>query len=102
MSSANDTNANTEQQAAPTSGNNEGMLDGVRNQVNSTDTGSSLADLGNNASAMIGDSFNDVKNRVSSISPGDVVDNVRERIQSITNGNWNGDNGGNGQTAEQG
>lgn len=100
MTPANDNNPTViEQRAEPTPGTgNEGYTDSVKDQVNSTETGSSLADLGNNASAMIGESFNEVKNKVSSISPGEVVDGVRERIQSMTNGNGNGN--GNGDDAE--
>ncbi|BCR91939.1 uncharacterized protein ACHE_70782S [Aspergillus chevalieri] len=97
MPSAKDNNPSVIEQRAepagtvePTPGSNEGYMDSVKNQINSTETGNSLADLGNNASAMIGESFNEVKNRVSSISPGEVVDGVRERIQSMTNGNGNG------------
>lgn len=98
MTSANDNNPTViEQRAEPTPGtSNEGYADSVKDQANSTDMGSSLADLGNNASAMIGESFNEVKNRVSSISPGEVVDGVREQIQSMTNGKGNG----NGDDAE--
>ena len=102
MTSANDNNPTViEQRAEPTPGtSNEGYTDSVKDQVNSTETGNSLADLGNSASAMIGDSFNGVKNRVSSISPGDVVDGVRERIQSMTNGN--GDDEESERAAKQG
>lgn len=100
MPSANDTNPTViEQRAEPTSGTgNEGYTDSVKDQANSTDMGSSLADMGNNASAMIGESFNEVKNRVGSISPGKMVDGVRERIQSMTNGN--GDGNGDGEKSE--
>lgn len=102
MTSANDNNPTViEQRAEPTPGtSNEGYTDSVKDQVNSIETGNSLADLGNSASAMIGDSFNGVKNRVSSISPGDVVDGVRERIQSMTNGN--GDDEESERAAKQG
>lgn len=104
MTCANDNNPTViEQRAEPTPGtSNEGYTDSVKDQVNSTETGGSLADLGNNASAMIGESFNEVKNRVSSISPGEVVDGVRERIQSITNGNGNEDDAESERAAKQG
>lgn len=86
MSTTQNNNTNRSQEPEPTT-HNEGMLDSVKNQVNSTETGSSLIDLGNNTSTMAGECFSDVKNKVGSISPGEVVDGVRGRIQSITNGN---------------
>lgn len=83
-----------------TTANNERTLDPV-NQVNSTGTGSSLAELGNNVSSMAGESINGIRDKVSSISPGQVVDNVRGQIQSMTTGRQNG-NGENEETLEKG
>jgi len=104
MSSAKDNNPSViEQRAEPTPGTGkEGYIDGGKDQANTAETGSSLTDLGNNASAMIGESFNEVTNRVSSISPGEVIEGVRERIQSMTNRNGNGGNAKSEQVAKQG
>lgn len=59
---------------------NEGMIDYMKNQL--ATTGSSLADLGNKAGSIAGESVNDVKNKVGSVSPGEVYNNVRVRVQS--------------------
>lgn len=94
-------NGNNTTNKPPANANNERRLDPV-NQVNSTEMGSSLAELGNNASPMAGESINGIKDKVNSISPGEVVGNVRGQIQSITTGQQNG-NGENGEeTLEKG
>lgn len=97
----NSDNGNNTTNNPTTNANNEQRPDPV-NQVNSTDMGSSLAELGNNVSSMAGESINGIKDKVSSISPGEVVDNARGQIQSITTGQQNG-NGENGkETLEKG
>lgn len=82
----NSDNGNNTTKGSTASANNERTLDPV-NQVNSTGTPTdSLADLGNNVSSMAAESINGLKDKFSSISPGEVVDNVRGQIQSITTG----------------
>lgn len=95
-------NGNNTTNGSTANASNERTLDPV-NQVNSTGTATgSLAELGNNVSAMAGESINGMKDKVSSISPGEVVDNVRGQIQSITTGQREG-NGENGEeTLEKG
>lgn len=100
MSDSNDNNNQTSipshsQDSAPPQ-DSQGMLDNVKNQVNST--GSSLVELGNKTSAMAGESLSDVKNRVGSISPGEVYNNIRGRVQSVTSGD--NDSQEDGETTE--
>lgn len=86
MSTTQNNNTNPSQEPEPTT-HNEGMLGSVKNKVNSTETGSSLIDLGSSASTMAGECISDVKDKVGSIAPGEAVDGFRGRIQSFTNGN---------------
>ena len=76
--------SHNEDPAPPADSQDHGVLDTMKSQINST--GNSLMELGNKTSAMAGESFNEVKNKVGSISPGEVYNNVREQAQSITSG----------------
>lgn len=70
----------------------QGMVDYVKDQLSST--GTSLADLGSKAGSIAGESANDVKNKVGSVSPGDVYNNIRGRVQSTESGDNGNHEGG--------
>lgn len=76
--------SHNEDPAPPADSRDQGVLDTVKSQINST--GNSLMEIGNETSAMAGESFNEVKKKVGSISPGEVYNNVCGQAQSITPG----------------